>query len=101
MSNPLTSGRLQSANATAGRETAPTADKPVAPHATRKERDRTICMSNNTWKWIQDTPTQGRAMCQALGISLLLVWDDEGIVYGHWRVRGDVCHDFLHQVGSC
>lgn len=84
-----------------GRVTALIADEMVDPRATRDVSDRITCMSNNTWKWIQDTPTQGRAICQALGISLLLVWDDGGIVYGHWRVRGDVCHDFMHQVGSC
>lgn len=45
---------------------------------------------NTPWVWRQDTPNQGRAICPATGLTLLVIWDEEGIVYGHWRLRGEV-----------
>jgi hypothetical protein len=38
----------------------------------------------------EDSPNQGRAICPRTGLGLLVIWDEEGVVYCHWRLRGVV-----------
>jgi hypothetical protein len=57
---------------------------------------------NSAWRWVQDGPNQGRAICPTTGLALLVVWDDEvGIVYAHWRIRGQVITTLSGDPSSC
>ncbi len=36
------------------------------------------------WQWIQDTPAQGRAICRALGVTLLVLDGADPMFWWRW-----------------